>query len=54
MSDSGGDPACWAGRVCPMCGMLDEREQRDGRCPHCHARPDEDDRDLATDVPGDT
>jgi DNA-binding MarR family transcriptional regulator len=42
VSDAGGDPACWAGRVCPVCGMLDERERRDGRCPHCHALSDED------------
>lgn len=42
MTDAGGDPACWAGRVCPACGMLDEREHRDGRCPHCHALADED------------
>jgi hypothetical protein len=33
----GGDPACWADRVCPACGQLDERERRDGRCPHCGA-----------------
>jgi DNA-binding MarR family transcriptional regulator len=42
VSDAGGDPACWAGRVCLVCGMLDERERRDGRCPHCHALSDED------------
>ena len=41
----GGDPACWADRVCPACGLLDERapDERDGTCPHCGAtegRPD--------------
>lgn len=42
MTDLGGDPACWADRVCPACGMLDERAGgvRDGRCPHC-GRTDE-------------
>ena len=33
----GGDPACWADRVCPVCGLLDERERHDPRCPHCGA-----------------
>jgi hypothetical protein len=33
----GGDPACWADRVCRACGLLDERERRDTRCPHCGA-----------------
>jgi tRNA(Ile2) C34 agmatinyltransferase TiaS len=39
MTEAGGDPACWAGRVCPECGRLDERApaDRDGRCPHCGA-----------------
>ena len=37
----GGDPACWADRVCPACGGLDEREERDGTCPSCGADHDE-------------
>jgi DNA-binding MarR family transcriptional regulator len=53
MTDAGGDPACWASRVCPACGRLDERApaQRDGRCPHCGADPDGDDR-VGTAVEG--
>jgi NMD protein affecting ribosome stability and mRNA decay len=51
MSDAGGDPACWADRVCPVCGMLDERKRRDGLCPHCDARADE---QLETASPEDT
>jgi len=37
VTDTGGDPACWADRVCPACGMLDERAagDRDETCPHC-------------------
>ena len=37
MTGTGGDPACWADRVCPACGMLDERAagDRDDTCPHC-------------------
>lgn len=44
MTDTGGDPACWADRVCAACGMLDERDAgvRDGTCPHCEARQDDD------------
>jgi rubrerythrin len=37
VADNGGDPACWADRVCDECGLLDERAERDGRCPHCGA-----------------
>jgi hypothetical protein len=42
MPEAGGDPACWAGRVCPDCGRLDERApaDRDGRCRHCGVEPD--------------
>jgi hypothetical protein len=43
----GGDPACWADRVCPACGMLDERGpgDRDGTCPQCGRADDADARD---------
>jgi rubrerythrin len=43
VTDQGGDAACWADRVCPACGMLDERDGRDGRCPHCGATASDDD-----------
>lgn len=44
MTDAGGDPACWAARVCAACGMLDERDAdaRDDICPHCARRPQDD------------
>jgi hypothetical protein len=61
MTEAGGDPACWAGLVCPDCGRLDERApaDRDGRCPHCGAEPDgggaatplRDEPDLGHDLP---
>lgn len=43
MTDTGGDPACWADRVCPACGMLDERAAggRDETCPHCGDRQED-------------
>lgn len=34
--DQGGDPACWAHRVCPVCGRLNEAE-RPQRCEQCGA-----------------
>jgi hypothetical protein len=42
VTEQGGDPACWADRVCAACGMLDERRRRDGRCPHCGATAEDD------------
>ena len=43
MTDAGGDPACWADRVCPACDMLDERTAavRDDACPHCGDRQED-------------
>lgn len=32
--DDGGDPACWAARVCPACGRLAD-EDPPTRCPAC-------------------
>jgi hypothetical protein len=34
--EGGGDPACWARRVCPACGRLNEAE-RPQRCEQCGA-----------------
>jgi hypothetical protein len=34
--DEGGDPACWARRVCPACGRLAD-EDPPTRCPACGA-----------------
>jgi hypothetical protein len=42
-SDEGGDPACWAHRVCQACGRLNEAE-RPTVCEACGATfPDIDD-----------
>jgi rubrerythrin len=39
--DEGGDPACWARRVCPACGRLAD-EDPPIRCPACGAElPDD-------------
>jgi len=35
--DEGGDAACWANRVCPECGRLNEAE-RPVVCENCGAR----------------
>jgi hypothetical protein len=35
--DEGGDPACWANRVCPECGRLNDAE-RPVVCENCGAR----------------
>jgi rubrerythrin len=32
--EEGGDPVCWAGRVCPACGRLAD-EEPPTRCPAC-------------------
>ena len=40
VADEGGDPACWANRVCPACGRLADDEPPT-RCPEC-----------ATEIPG--
>lgn len=32
--ESGGDPACWADRVCPDCGAVAE-DERGPACPRC-------------------
>jgi hypothetical protein len=37
--EQGGDAACWADRVCPACGLLDERPESGGPCPRCGADP---------------
>lgn len=34
----GGDPACWAGLVCPECGAV--RDAPDGPCPRCSTAPE--------------
>ncbi|WP_209309112.1 hypothetical protein [Blastococcus sp. CT_GayMR16] len=39
--DDGGDPACWARRVCPACGRLADQDPPT-RCPGCGAElPDD-------------
>ena len=38
-SDTGGDPACWARRVCPACGRLAE-EDPPTTCAACGAELD--------------
>ena len=39
--EEGGDPACWARRVCPACGRLAD-EDPPTRCPACGAElPDD-------------
>jgi hypothetical protein len=39
-SDEGGDPACWANRVCSECGRLNSAE-RPRTCEACGATFDE-------------
>jgi len=34
--EEGGDPACWAHRVCPECGRLNQAEHPDA-CEACEA-----------------
>jgi hypothetical protein len=40
VEQEGGDAACWANRVCPECGRLNEAE-RPVVCEACGARFDE-------------
>ncbi|WP_346776821.1 DUF309 domain-containing protein [Streptomyces sp. HNM0574] len=36
----GGDPACWAGLVCPECGAVRETEDPRTPCPRCGTAPE--------------
>ncbi|MGW7514459.1 DUF309 domain-containing protein [Streptomyces sp. NPDC054796] len=49
----GGDPACWAGLVCPECGAVRETTDPLAPCPRCGTVPDTD-LDMETDTDTDT